>query len=85
MKTTHCLLPDAVEATCEAISPCNPASFAAARKFDLVDDYKTLIKRPDIDAVAVVTPHQLHEEMAIAALAAVGTTLFLWLGLPNLQ
>ncbi len=38
--------------------------FAAAHKFDLVDDYKTLLKRSDVDAVAVVTPHLLHEEMA---------------------
>lgn len=46
------------------------APFAAAQKIDLVDDYKTLLKRPDIEAVAVVTPHLLHEEMAIAAFAA---------------
>jgi len=44
--------------------------FAAAHKFELIDDYKALLKRQDIDAVAVVTPHLLHEEMAIAALAA---------------
>ena len=44
------------------------APFAAAHKFDLVDDYKALLKRPDVDAVAVVTPHLLHEEMAIAGL-----------------
>ncbi len=46
------------------------APFAAAHKFDLVDDYKALLKRPDVDAVAVVTPHLLHEEMAIAAFGA---------------
>jgi len=46
------------------------APFAAAHKFDLSDDYKTLLKRPDIDAVAIVTPHLLHEEMAIASFAA---------------
>src|SRR5665647_606245 len=46
------------------------APFTAAQKIDLVDDYKTLLKRPDIEAVAVVTPHLLHEEMAIAAFAA---------------
>ena len=44
------------------------APFAAAHKFDLIDDYKALLKRSDIDAVAVVTPHALHEEMAIAGL-----------------
>jgi predicted dehydrogenase len=46
------------------------APFAAAHKFELTDDYKTLLTRPDIDAIAVVTPHALHEEMAIAAFAA---------------
>jgi predicted dehydrogenase len=44
--------------------------FAAAKKFDLTNDYKTMLARPDVDAIAVVTPHLLHEEMAIAALAA---------------
>ena len=38
--------------------------------FDLVVDYKDLLKRSDVDAIAVVTPHLLHEEMAIAGLKA---------------
>src|SRR6185295_10398219 len=46
------------------------APFAAAHKLDLVDDYRSLIRRTDLDAVAVVTPHLLHEEMTIAALEA---------------
>jgi predicted dehydrogenase len=46
------------------------APFAAAHKFELADNYKTLLKRTDVDAVAVVTPHLLHEEMAIAAFDA---------------
>jgi predicted dehydrogenase len=46
------------------------APFAAAKGLDLVVDYRDLLKRSDVDAVAVVTPHLLHEEMAIAALAA---------------
>ena len=46
------------------------APFAAAKKFDLTDDYKALLARPDVDAVAVVTPHLLHEEMTVAAFAA---------------
>jgi predicted dehydrogenase len=46
------------------------APFTAAKKFDLTDDYKALLARPDVDAVAVVTPHLLHEEMAVAAFAA---------------
>jgi len=51
------------------------APFAAAQGFDLVVDYRDLLKRPDIDAVAVVTPHLLHEEMALAVLAS-GKQLF---------
>ena len=46
------------------------ASFAAAHGLGLVHDYRSLIRRADLDAVAVVTPHLLHEEMAIAALEA---------------
>jgi predicted dehydrogenase len=44
--------------------------FAATHKFDLTNSYETLLKRADIDAVAVVTPHALHEQMAVAAFAA---------------
>jgi predicted dehydrogenase len=46
------------------------APFAAEKKFDLVSDYKTLLANSDVDAVAIVTPHLLHEEMAVAAFAA---------------
>lgn len=49
--------------------------FAAAHSFDLIGDFRALLKNPKIDAVAVVTPHLLHEEMALAALAA-GKQLF---------
>jgi predicted dehydrogenase len=44
--------------------------FAASHNFDLTGDYRELLKNPEVDAVAVVTPHALHEEMAIAAFAA---------------
>jgi len=46
------------------------APFAAAWKFDLTDSYEMLLKRADIDAIAVVTPHALHEQMAVAGFAA---------------
>jgi predicted dehydrogenase len=49
--------------------------FAAAHGFDLFDDYADLIDKPDLDAVAVATPHALHEEMALAVIAA-GKQLF---------
>lgn len=34
------------------------------------DDYRELLKRPDIDAVSICTPNAQHEEMAIAAIRA---------------
>jgi predicted dehydrogenase len=46
------------------------APFARTHGFDLVTDYKQLLKRADVDAIAVVTPHLLHEEMAIAGFTA---------------
>ena len=46
------------------------APFAREHAFDLVTDYRDLLNRADIDAIAVVTPHLLHEEMAVAALQA---------------
>jgi predicted dehydrogenase len=36
----------------------------------LVADYRALLDRKDIDAIAVCTPDWLHEEQAVAALAA---------------
>ena len=46
------------------------APFARSHGLDLVMDYKELLKRSDLDAIAVVTPHALHEEMAVAAFTA---------------
>ena len=37
---------------------------------DATDDYRALIARPDIDAVAIATPPAAHYEMVMAALAA---------------
>ncbi len=58
----------AVVAGCD-VDTATAEPFAAAHGFDLFDDYADLLKRPDVDAIAVVTPHALHEEMALAALA----------------
>ena len=41
--------------------------FNVPKKFT---DYKELLAQPDIDAVIIVTPDQLHREMAVAALEA---------------
>ena len=35
-----------------------------------VEDYRTLLDDPQVDAVVISTPVQLHEEMAVAAFAA---------------
>ena len=58
-----------VMAGCD-IDTAMAAPFAASHQFELTDRYETLLKRADLDAVAVVTPHTLHEEMAIAGLKA---------------
>jgi predicted dehydrogenase len=58
-----------VVAGCD-IDTAMAAPFAATHKFDLVADYKALLNRANIDAVAVVTPHALHEEMAVASFVA---------------
>jgi predicted dehydrogenase len=34
------------------------------------DDYRALINCPEVDAVSICTPNNLHEEMAVCALAA---------------
>lgn len=44
--------------------------FAASHAFDLVRDYRDLLKNPAVDAIVVATPHALHEQMAVAGFAA---------------
>ncbi len=63
-----------VVAGCD-IDTAMAAPFAAKHQFDLTSDYKTLLRRTDLDALAVVTPHALHEEMALTVLSA-GKQLF---------
>jgi len=63
-----------VVAGCD-IDTAMAAPFAAKYGFDLTDDYRALLRRADLDAVAVVTPHALHEEMALAVIAS-GKQLF---------
>ena len=59
------------------------APFAAAHKFDLTDDYKTLLTRPDVDAIAVVSASGFSQNtclpaakaaMAISSCSACGVT-----------
>jgi predicted dehydrogenase len=44
--------------------------FSAAHAFELVGDYRELLQNSEIDAIAVATPHALHEDMAIAGFTA---------------
>jgi predicted dehydrogenase len=46
------------------------ADFARQHNVPLADSYEALLKRPDVDAVAVVTPHSQHEAQVLAAVAA---------------
>jgi predicted dehydrogenase len=46
------------------------AKAAGRDDFDRLDDYRRLLDRQDLDAVAVCSPDWFHEEHAIAALAA---------------
>ena len=42
-------------------------AFAAAQKFELVDNYDTLLANPKVDAVVLATPHSSHAQQVIAA------------------
>lgn len=46
------------------------AAFAAAQKFELVDNYDALLANPKVDAVVLATPHSMHAQQVIAAAAA---------------
>ncbi len=63
--------PDAeLYAVCDA-DPEHAARRAAEWGAGLsLTDYRELLTDPQVDAVEVLTPHHLHEEMAVAALAA---------------
>ena len=44
--------------------------FCREHKLPLVDSYEDVIRRPDIDAVVLATPHSLHEAQVRVAIAA---------------
>jgi predicted dehydrogenase len=58
-----------VVAGCD-IDPAAAAPFARERGLDLTESYDALLARPDVDAVAIVTPHAQHEPQVLAAVAA---------------
>jgi len=45
-------------------------AFAAAQKFELVDDYEALLANPKVEAVVLATPHSMHAQQVIAAAGA---------------
>jgi predicted dehydrogenase len=51
-------------------TPARAEDFCRENKLTLVESYDEVIRRPDIDAVALATPHSLHEAQALAAIAA---------------
>ena len=59
-----------------AVAVCNPNIESARRMADRYDvaeavgDVDELLARPDVDAIAIVTPNDSHAEIAIDALAA---------------
>ena len=48
----------------------NIARFCQLYGGDGYDDYRRVLDRPDVDAVAIATPHDTHAPLAIEALAA---------------
>ncbi|MBB5868328.1 putative dehydrogenase [Allocatelliglobosispora scoriae] len=59
--------------TLVAVAAPNPAvveALAAPHGARPLEDWRDLVARPDLDAVLVTTPPDLHEEIAVAALTA---------------
>jgi predicted dehydrogenase len=52
------------------VNPEPVAGFAQEHGVPLADSYEAMLKRPDVDAVAIVTPHAEHEAQVLAAVAA---------------
>jgi predicted dehydrogenase len=52
------------------VNPEPVAAFAQEHGVPLADSYEAVLKPPDVDAVAVVTPHAEHEAQVLAAVAA---------------
>jgi predicted dehydrogenase len=52
------------------VNPSATAGFAAECGLDLAASFDDVLRRTDVDAVAIVTPHAQHEAQVLAALAA---------------
>jgi myo-inositol 2-dehydrogenase/D-chiro-inositol 1-dehydrogenase len=57
-------------ATLAAIACASEATAAHAADVPVEIGYQALLRRPDIDAVAIVVPNHLHAEVGVAALEA---------------
>jgi predicted dehydrogenase len=51
-------------------TPGAAEDFCREHKLPLIDSYEELIRRSDVDAVVLATPHSLHEAQALEAIAA---------------
>ena len=60
----------------EVVAVCDKVKKKVKRKaeqwgiYDIFTDYQELLRQPNIDAVAILTPHHLHAPIAIAAAEA---------------
>jgi predicted dehydrogenase len=56
--------------TAHDANPPSVAGFAAEQGVELATSFHAVLHRADVDAVAIVTPHALHEEQVLLAAAA---------------
>ncbi len=57
-------------ATCFTRNAGKRAEFAAQFKCGIEESYDAVLKRPDVEAVLITAPNDLHRELAVAAAAA---------------
>ena len=62
--------PDGKIAAVSDLDRTRAEKFAAAHRCEVVDDWRDMVKRPDIEAVCVCSPTGLHAEHSIGALRA---------------
>jgi prephenate dehydrogenase len=51
-------------------TPGAAEDFCREHKLSLIDSYEEVIRRSDVDAVVLATPHSLHQGQVLAAVAA---------------
>src|SRR5258706_16353551 len=51
-------------------TPSKAAGFCREEKIELLPSFEELLRKPDIDAVVLATPHSMHAEQIVAAAKA---------------